>query len=53
MKIEEADRVRVALLPELATRRESLAAAHQSFQSVCPVEVDGDAFRRAPRRWEY
>ena len=50
---EEAARVRVALLRELAANRESLVATHLSFPSVCHVAVDGDAFRWVPGPWEY
>ena len=50
---EEAARVRVGLLRELAANRESLVATHLSFPSVCHVAVDGDAFRRVPGPWEY
>ena len=50
---EEAARVRVALLRELAASRESLVATHLSFPSVCHVAIDGDAFRRVPGPWEY
>jgi glyoxylase-like metal-dependent hydrolase (beta-lactamase superfamily II) len=50
---EEAARVRVRLLRELAANRESLVATHLSFPSVCHVAVDGDVFRWAPGLWEY
>ncbi len=50
---EEAARVRVDLLRELAANRESLVATHLSFPSVCHVAVDGDAFRWVPGPWEY
>lgn len=50
---EEASRVRVRLLRELAANRESLLATHLSFPSVCHVAVDGDAFRWVPGPWEY
>lgn len=50
---EEAARVRVGLLRELAANRESLVATHLSFPSVCHVAVDGDAFRWVPAVWEY
>jgi glyoxylase-like metal-dependent hydrolase (beta-lactamase superfamily II) len=39
---EEAARVRVRLLRELAANRESLVATHLSFPSVCHVAVDGE-----------
>src|SRR6201994_2274688 len=50
---EEAARVRVCLLRELAANRESLVATHLSFPSVCHVAVDGDVFRWVPGPWEY
>ena len=50
---EEAARVRVNLLRELAANRESLVATHLSFPSVCHVAVDGDVFRWVPAPWEY
>jgi glyoxylase-like metal-dependent hydrolase (beta-lactamase superfamily II) len=50
---EEAARVRVDLLRELASTRESLVATHLSFPSVCHVAVQGDAFRWVPGPWEY
>lgn len=50
---EEAARVRVQLLQELAASRESLVATHLSFPSVCHVAVDGNAFRWVPGPWEY
>jgi len=50
---EEAVRVRVRLLRELAANRESLVATHLSFPSVCHVAVAGDVFRCVPGPWEY
>ena len=50
---EEAVRVRVRLLRELASNRESLVATHLSFPSVCHVAVDGDVFRWVPGPWDY
>ena len=50
---EEAARVRVGLLRELAANRESLVATHLSFPSVCHVAVAGDVFRWVPGPWEY
>ena len=50
---EEAARVRVRLLRELAANRESLVATHLSFPSVCHVAVAGDVFRWVPAPWEY
>jgi glyoxylase-like metal-dependent hydrolase (beta-lactamase superfamily II) len=50
---EEAARVRVRLLRELAATREPLVATHLPFPSVCHVAVDGDAFRCVPVVWDY
>ena len=50
---EEAARVRVRLLRELAANRESLVATHLSFPSICHVAVAGDVFRWVPGPWEY
>jgi glyoxylase-like metal-dependent hydrolase (beta-lactamase superfamily II) len=50
---EEAARVRVRLLQELATTREPLVATHLPFPSVCHVAVAGDVFRCVPAVWEY
>lgn len=50
---EEAARVRVRLLRELAERREPLVATHLPFPSVCHVAIAGDAFRWVPANWEY
>jgi glyoxylase-like metal-dependent hydrolase (beta-lactamase superfamily II) len=50
---EEAARVRVRLLRELAANREPLVATHLSFPSVCHVAVEGDNFRCVPGPWEY
>jgi glyoxylase-like metal-dependent hydrolase (beta-lactamase superfamily II) len=50
---EEAVRVRVRLLRELAATREPLVAAHLSFPSVGRVAVAGDVFRWVPAIWEY
>ena len=50
---EEATRVRVRLLRELAATREPLVATHLSFPSVCHVAVAGDAFRWVPAVWDY
>ena len=41
---EEAARVRISLLRELAATREPFVATHLSFPSVCHVAVAGDAF---------
>jgi glyoxylase-like metal-dependent hydrolase (beta-lactamase superfamily II) len=50
---EEAARLRVNLLRELAANREALVATHLSFPSVCHVAVAGDVFRWVPGPWEY
>lgn len=50
---EEAARVRIQLLRELAANRESLVATHLSFPSVCHVAIDGDTFRWVPGHWRY
>jgi glyoxylase-like metal-dependent hydrolase (beta-lactamase superfamily II) len=50
---EEAERVRVRLLRELAATGEPFVATHLSFPSVCHVAVDGDHFRWVPATWEY
>jgi len=50
---EEAARVRVRLLRELAATGEALVATHLSFPSVCHVAVAGDVFRWVPAFWDY
>jgi glyoxylase-like metal-dependent hydrolase (beta-lactamase superfamily II) len=50
---EEAVRVRVRLLRELAATREPFIAAHLSFPSVGRVAVAGDVFRFVTADWEY
>jgi glyoxylase-like metal-dependent hydrolase (beta-lactamase superfamily II) len=50
---EEAARVRVRLLRELAETDELLVATHLPFPSVGHVAVDGDAFRWVPVFWDY
>ena len=50
---EEAARVRVSLLTELAETGEQLVATHLPFPSVGRVAVDGDAFRWVPVFWDY
>jgi glyoxylase-like metal-dependent hydrolase (beta-lactamase superfamily II) len=50
---EEAARVRISLLRELAATREPLVATHLPFPSLCHVAVDGDAFRWVPAVWDY
>jgi hypothetical protein len=50
---EEAARVRVRLMRELAASGELLLATHLSFPSVWQVKVDGDVFRCVPAVWDY
>jgi len=50
---EEAARVRVRLLKELAANREPLVATHMSFPSLGHVAAAGNAFRWVPDFWEY
>ena len=50
---EEAVRVRVRLLRELAATREPLLATHLSFPSLGRVAIAGDVFRFVPAEWEY
>jgi glyoxylase-like metal-dependent hydrolase (beta-lactamase superfamily II) len=50
---EEAARVRVRLLQELAATREPLVATHLPFPSVCHVAVAGNVFRCVPAIWDY
>jgi len=50
---EEAARVRVNLLQELAQSGEMLVATHLPFPSVGRVAIDGDAFRWVPIFWDY
>ena len=50
---EEAARVRVRLLQELAGTGESLVATHLPFPSVCHVAAAGDVFRCVPAVWDY
>ena len=50
---EEAARVRVRLLRELAETGELLVATHLPFPSVGRVAVEGDAFRWVPVFWDY
>ncbi len=50
---EEAVRVRVRLLRELAATREPLVATHLSFPSFGRVALQGDVFRYVPTGWEY
>jgi glyoxylase-like metal-dependent hydrolase (beta-lactamase superfamily II) len=50
---EEAARVRVGLLKELAGSGELLVATHLPFPSVGRVAVEGDAFRWVAAFWDY
>jgi glyoxylase-like metal-dependent hydrolase (beta-lactamase superfamily II) len=50
---EEAARVRVRLLRELAKSGEMLVATHLPFPSIGRVAADGDAFRFVPAFWDY
>lgn len=50
---EEAARVRVRLLRELASTGEPMVATHLPFPSVCHVATAGDAFRCIPATWDY
>ncbi len=50
---EEAARVRVRLLRELAESGEMLVATHLPFPSVGRVAAAGDAFRWVPAFWDY
>ncbi|MGY4480593.1 MBL fold metallo-hydrolase [Bradyrhizobium sp. USDA 3364] len=50
---EEAARVRIRLLRELAESGELLVATHMPFPSVGHVAVAGDAFRWVPAYWDY
>jgi glyoxylase-like metal-dependent hydrolase (beta-lactamase superfamily II) len=50
---EEATRVRVRLMRELATTGEPLVATHMPFPSMGHVKVSGDHFRWVPAWWDY
>lgn len=50
---EEAARVRIRLLTELASTGEQLIATHLPFPSVGRVAADGDRFRWVPVFWDY
>jgi glyoxylase-like metal-dependent hydrolase (beta-lactamase superfamily II) len=50
---EEAARVRVGLLRELAATGGLLVATHMPFPSIGHVAVAGDAFRWVPAFWDY
>ena len=50
---DEAARVRVRLLRELASTGEALVATHLPFPSVCHVAAAGNTFRCVPAVWDY
>jgi glyoxylase-like metal-dependent hydrolase (beta-lactamase superfamily II) len=50
---EEAARVRVRLLQQMAKTGELLVATHMPFPSLGRVAVAGDAFRWVPTFWDY
>jgi len=50
---EEAVRVRVRLLRELAATREPLVPTHVSFPAAGRVAVAGDVFRWVPAYWAH
>ena len=50
---DEAARVRIQLLRELAATGEALVATHLPFPSVCHVATAGDVFRCVPAAWDY
>ncbi|BAM88737.1 conserved hypothetical protein [Bradyrhizobium oligotrophicum S58] len=50
---EEAARVRVRLLRQLAETGEMLVATHMPFPSIGRVGIDGDTFRWVPAFWDY
>jgi len=50
---EEAARVRVRLLREVAASGETLVATHLPFPSVGRMAIAGDAFRWVPAFWDY
>jgi len=50
---QEAARVRLRLLTELAATGEQLVATHLPFPSVGRVAVEGDHFRWVPAYWDY
>jgi glyoxylase-like metal-dependent hydrolase (beta-lactamase superfamily II) len=50
---EEAARVRINLLRDVAANGELLVATHMPFPSVGHVAVAGDAFRWVPAIWDY
>ncbi|MBR1215423.1 MBL fold metallo-hydrolase [Bradyrhizobium sp. JYMT SZCCT0180] len=50
---EEATRVRIGLMRELATTGSWLVATHMPFPSVGRVAIAGDVFRWVPTWWDY
>ncbi|MGO4128669.1 MBL fold metallo-hydrolase [Inquilinus sp. YAF38] len=50
---EEAARIRIRLLRELAATGDQLVATHLPFPSIGRVAVAGDAFRWVPAFWDY
>jgi glyoxylase-like metal-dependent hydrolase (beta-lactamase superfamily II) len=50
---EEAARVRVRLLRELASTGEPMVGTHLPFPSVCRASAAGDVFRWVPAFWNY
>jgi glyoxylase-like metal-dependent hydrolase (beta-lactamase superfamily II) len=50
---EEATRVRIRLMRELAATGSWLVATHMPFPSIGRVAVDGDLFRWVPTWWDY
>ncbi|MGJ5816535.1 MBL fold metallo-hydrolase [Paludibaculum fermentans] len=50
---DEAARVRIKLLRELAATGEQLVATHLPFPSVGRVTLDGEVFRWVPAIWDY
>jgi len=50
---EEAARVRIRLLRELADSGELLVATHMPFPSIGHVAIAGEAFRWVPAFWDY
>ena len=50
---EEAARVRIRLLRDLAASGDQLVATHLPFPSVGRVAADGDVFRWVPAFWDY
>jgi glyoxylase-like metal-dependent hydrolase (beta-lactamase superfamily II) len=50
---EEAARVRIGLLKDLAGTGELLAATHLPFPSIGHVSADGEVFRWVPAFWDF